>query len=192
MAEAGAKGTRASEMSMRKTSTYGLGLDQMAVLFSLGRADPNPAEQKSGNADMGSFLREQLACVLPNGSIFCDVLVMMIRGMGYDTRRLAGRSFGEVLLSPQSDVQLLQVVKDCSKVMSSALDSKAEATLATTIYYASLANVLVHHDRKITQHSYETLDESFKLLIEKKWMAQGLTELFAQARGICLSRRSEP
>jgi len=163
----------------------------MAVLFSLGREEPNPTQQRSDDPDMRSLLREQLACVLPKGSVFCDVLVMMVGGMGYNTDPLAGRSLGEILLSPPSDIHLLQAVKDCSKAMSSALDSKAEAALATTVYYASLAGALVRHDRKITRHSYETLDESFTLLMEKDWMAPELMELFARAQAICQSRRGE-
>jgi len=164
----------------------------MAALFSLGRAEPNPTEQRSDDADMGAFLHEQLTCVLPKGSVFCDVLVTMMSGMGYDTRPLAGRSLGEVLLSPQSDVHLLVTVKECSKAISSALDSPSEVALATTIYYASLAVALVHHNRKITRHTYDTLDESFSLLIEKDWMTPALTELFARARSVCQSRRGEP
>ena len=164
----------------------------MAVLFSLGRDEPDPTSQRSDDADMGSFLHDQLTCALPKGSVFCDVLLTMMAGMGYDTRPLAGRSLGEVLLSPQSDIHLLQAVKDCSKAMSAALDSRYETALATTIYYASLASALVHHDRKITQHPFETLDESFTLLIEKDWMAPELTELFSRARGICQSQRGEP
>jgi hypothetical protein len=95
------------------------------------------------------------------------------------------------LLSPPPDLPLLQALKDCSKAMSSALDAKSEVALATTIYYASLAAALVHRDRKITQHSYGTLDESFALLIEKDWMAPELIALFSRARSVCQSRRGE-
>jgi hypothetical protein len=63
--------------------------------------------------------------------------------------------------------------------------------VATTIYHAAIARCLIHHDKKITKHSYEKLDESFALLIEKKWMADELAELFSQARRICRSKRSK-
>jgi len=37
----------------------------------------------------------------------------------------------------------------------------------------------------ITKQSYEKLDESFALLIEKDWIAVELVELFSEARRVC-------
>lgn len=175
-----------------ETKNDGLGQDQMKALLSLGGIDPDPTKPKRDPAHMRASLHEQLTCALPQGSVFCEVLVTMMSEVGYDTRALAGQTLGEILFSPQSDIHLLQVVKDCAKVMSSSLDSKVETALATTIYYAALASALVHHDRMMTQHSYETLGESLTLLIEKHWMAPELMTLFAQARSMCQSRRGEP
>jgi len=177
------------EATMRETSTHGLRLDQMAALFSLSRSEPDLAPCKSDPTDMATLLREHLMCPLPKGSVFCEVLITMMSGMGYDTRPLQGRCLGDLLFRRQSDAQLLQAVKDSSKAMSSALDSRSETALATTVYYASLASALANHDRKITQHSYERPDESFTLLMDKEWMASQLKELFARAQAICQKRR---
>jgi hypothetical protein len=77
------------------------------------------------------------------------------------------------------------VIKEASKRLTTTSVSEAELAVVTTIYHAAIASCLVHHAKKITQHSYEKLDESFALLIEKKWMASELVELFSNARGIC-------
>jgi len=45
--------------------------------------------------------------------------------------------------------------------------SRSETALATTVHYISLAGALVHHNRKITPHSHETLDKSFRLLTRR-------------------------
>jgi len=172
---------------MENESIHGLRLDQLADVFSIGVDDPDPV---GGNDEgMAGLLREQLSCVLPRGSLLFDALVMMMGRLGCDVQSLAGRSLLEVLLSPQSDLGLLQAIKDCSKKMSFSLDSKMEAALATTIYYAALASALVHHDRKITQYSYDALDRSFTTFAAKKWIAPELAALFLRAGGICRDKR---
>ncbi len=177
---------------MEKTSTYGLTLDQMKHLFSMGRADPNPGNETGGEQEMASLLREQLTCCLPRGTLFCDVLVMMMEQQGYKIHSLTDRSLADVLLSDKTNIDLLQVIKKCAKTLSTTLDSQVETALATTFYFAALASALVFHDSRITQNSYEKLDESFGMLIEKQWMADELVTLFSQARGICQRRRDTP
>jgi hypothetical protein len=174
---------------MENESTHGLRLDQLAGLFSLGVEDPDPACIEGNDEKMASQLREQLSCVLPRDMLLFDALIMMMGRLGCDVRSLAGRSLREVLLSPQSDLGLLQAVKDCSKKLSFSLDSKTEAALATTIYYAALASALVYHGKKITQYPYETLDQSFLTFAAKKWMAPELAGLFSRARSICQEKR---
>ena len=177
---------------MEKKSTYGLRLDQMAGLFSMGAGEPDPTDEKDENEMMARLLHEQLACALPRRSLLFDALLMMMEQEGYDTQSLAGSSLGEVFLEPTSDVDLLRAIKDCGKRLSRELDSEAETALATTTYFAALASALVYHNRKITQNSYEKLGESFTLLTGKKWMAQELIELFSRARRMCESRRGKP
>ena len=172
---------------MENESIHGLRLDQLADVFSIGVEDPDPA---GGNDErMAGLLRDQLSCVLPKGSLLFDALIMMMGRLGCDVRSLAGRSLLEVLLSPHTDVGLLQAIKDCSKKLSAGLDSKTEAALATTIYYAALASCLVHHSRKITQYSYDALDRSFTTFAAKKWVVPELAALFSRAGGICRDKR---
>jgi hypothetical protein len=175
---------------MKKTSTFGLRLDQMQNLFSLGTSDPDPSDEEGNNEKMAGLLREQLACALPERPLLFDALIMMMEQQGYDTQPLAAKSLSQVFSGPGSDIGLLRAIKECSKTLSCTLDSEVEMALATTVYYAALASALVHHDEKITQNSYEKLDESLALLIGKKWMAEELVALFSQAQRICRNRRS--
>ena len=88
-------------------------------------------------------------------------------------------------------MRMIRAIKDCSKTLSCTLDSRTETALARTVYFAAITSALVHHDTKITQNSYATLAESLAMLIEKRWMAPELVELFSQARHICMSRSNE-
>jgi hypothetical protein len=177
---------------MEKKTTYGLRLDQMASLFSLGVREPDPADEKGDSARMAALLREQLDSALTKRSLLSDALVLMLDQQGHDTHALAARSLGEVLLSPQSDITLLRGIKECSKRLSESLDSPAERALATTLYFAALASALVHYDTKITQITHAKLEESFALLMEKKWMAEELRVLFSRARRLYQAKRSQP
>lgn len=169
---------------MEKKTTYGLRLDQMADLFALGVDDPDVTAGGDDEAALRELLREQLTCTTPKGSLLLDTLVMMIDP-------LHGKTLGEVLLSAESDLDLIHAIKDCSKTLSVTLDSRTETALARTVYFAAIAGALVHHDTKITQNSYETLAESLAMLIEKPWMAPELVELFGQARQICERRAGQ-
>ena len=172
---------------MERRSTYGLRLDQLAGLFSLGV--DCPAEGHEGQQRMAAMLREHLTCALPSGPLLLDALVMMVGRLGYETRALGGKTLVEVLLDPRTDPGLLRAIKECCKRLSSSLESKVESAIATTLYYAAMAGALVYHDKKITQHSYDALDGAFAMLIEKPWMDRELAGLFSSARSICQGKR---
>jgi hypothetical protein len=173
---------------MEMKTTYGLRPDQMAGLFSVGSDDPDPHDREANNERMTHLLQEQLACTLPEGSLFCDALLMMMERLGWDLNSLSGQSLGQLLLSAQSDIELLKTIKDSSKTLLRDLDSHTDTALATVTYYAALASVLVHHDQKISQYSFEKLSESFAQLSEKQWMTEELVALYSKAQRICESR----
>jgi hypothetical protein len=180
----------AGATTMQKRSTYGLRLDQLAGLFSL--AIDSPVEGRDGQQRMAAMLREHLTCTLPAGPLLLDALMMMVARLGYETRSLAGKTLVEVLLEPRTDLGLLRAIKECCKRLSSGLESEAEAAIATTLYYAAGASALVYHDKKITQHSWDALDEAYRLLMEKPWMDRELAELFSRARSFCQGRGGQP
>jgi hypothetical protein len=176
--------------TMQKRSTYGLRLDQLAGLFSLGI--DCPVEGREGQQRMAAMLREHLTCALPAGPLLLDALVMMVGRLGYEARSLGGKTLVELLLDPRTDLGLLRAIKECCKRLSSSLESKAEAAIATTLYYAAMASALVYHDKKITQHSYDALDEACALLMDKPWMDRELAALFCRARGLCQRCGGQP
>jgi hypothetical protein len=177
------------EAQMEGESVYGLRLDQLAAVFSLGVDDPDPAGTGGDDESVGNQLWAQLSCPLPTDSLLFESLIMMMGRLGCDVRSLAGRSRQEVLLCRHTDVGLLQAIKDCSKTLSASLDSKTEATLAVTIYYAALASALAYHGRKISRYSYETLERSFATFAGKRWVCPELADLFLRAGGICRDSR---
>jgi len=95
---------------MEKKTTYGLRLDQMAGLFAMGAGDPDPAAERGDDETLRDLLHEQLTCAEPRGSLLRETLVMMIDRAAGATGVLAGRTLGEALLDPQSDLDLLGAI----------------------------------------------------------------------------------
>jgi hypothetical protein len=178
-------------MDRNKKSTFGLRLDQLADLFAVAAEDQASTEADCAEERLADMLRRQLTEVMPGDSLLFSTASEVSENQQCDLTSLTGRSMLEVLSDPESSVSQLQVVKEASKRLTTTSVSEAERAVATTVYHAAIARCLVHHDKKITQHSYEKLEESFALLIEKKWMARELVELFSQARRICQSKRGK-
>jgi hypothetical protein len=178
-------------VSKKRKSTFGLRLGQLADLFAVAAKDQARTEAGPADERLAQMLRRQLTEVMPGNSLLFPAALEISANQRCDSTALAGRSLLQVLFSPESSVGELQVVKEAGKRLTATSVSEVERAVATTIYHAAIARCLVHHNKKITQHSYNKLDESFALLIEKDWMAHELVELFSHARRICKSRRSE-
>ena len=176
---------------MDTKSTYGLKIEQLATIFSIGLETAIPMDEILDDDATARLLREQLTSTLPKDSFLLDSVLLIMGRLGCDVRSLAGKSLGEVLLDPGSDIGLLQAIKDHSKKLSHSSVCQAEAAVATTIYYAALASSLLYHDRKITQYSREDLDQSFAVLMEKKWMTPELAGLFRRARSSYKDKKGE-
>lgn len=175
-------------MSEKRKSTFGLGLDQLADIFAMATKAQTSTDRKCTEESLVEMLRHQLAEVMPGNSLLFATASKISEYEQRDVISLAERSLQEVLFNPESSVKQLQIIKEAGKLLTTSSDSKGERALATTIYHAAIASCLVHHGEKITQHSYEKLDESFALLIEKTWMTNELIELFSQARRVCQSK----
>lgn len=179
------------EMSRKRKSTFGLRLDQLADLFAVAAEDRVPTEADHADERLARMLRRQLTLVLPKNVLLFPGSSKVSDNQQCDLTSLAGRSLLQVLLNPEASLNQLQLVKEAAKRLTTTSVSEEERAIATTIYHAAIASCQVHYAKKITQHSYEKLVESFTLLMEKKWMAFELVELFSRARRICKSRRTK-
>ena len=178
-------------MSKKRRSTFGLQLGQLADLFAIavkGRASTgvDHAEER-----LAEKLRNQLMEVITKNSLLLPAASDIPENKRCDVASLTGQSLQDVLLNPKVGIEQLRVVKEAGKRLTATSTSETERAVATTIYHAAIACCLVYHDKKISQHSYDKLDESFILLMEKKWMVDELVGLFSQARCICQSNRSK-
>ena len=176
-------------MSSNRKTTFGLQLGQLADLFAVAAKDQASPEAECAEENLAEMLRGELAEVLPGSSLLFPAVSEISASRQSDVALLVGQSLLQLFFSPESTIGQLQLIKEAGKRLTITSVSEAQRAVATTIYHAAIARCLILHNKKITKHSYEKLDESFALLIEKGWMASELVELFADARRICQSKR---
>jgi len=170
---------------MGKKSTFGLKVEQLADLLSIGIEEADFLDKISGDGATEELMQAWLITPLPKEASLIDALLVIMGQMGYGIESLTGKSLSQVILDPKTDIGILKAIKTYSKKLCATVESEAEKAIAVTIYYAVLASSLVHHNQTISQSSYESIEKSLSMLIAKKWLTPELKELFSLARCIC-------
>ncbi|MBN2594084.1 MAG: hypothetical protein JXA81_11295 [Sedimentisphaerales bacterium] len=171
-------------MSSKKT-TFGLRLGQLADLFAMAVKNQELPEAECTEENLPQMLRDELAEVMPGSSLLFPTVSEISTSRQSDVALLVGQSLQQLFFGPEATIGQLQLIKEASKRLTGTLASGAQRAVANTLYHATIARCLTLYNKKITKHSYEKLDESFTLLMEKDWMAAELVELFSNARRIC-------
>ena len=172
-------------MSSNKKTTFGLRLGQLADLFAVAVKNEESSEAECAEENLAQILCDELADVMPGSSLLFPAVSEISTSRQSDVALLVGQSLRQLFFGPDATIGQLQLIKEASKHLTVTLPSSAQRAVANTIYHAAIARCLILYNKKITKHSYEKLDESFALLMEKDWMAAELVELFSDARRIC-------
>ena len=172
-------------MSSNKKTTFGLRLGQLADLFAVAVNNHESPETECPKDNLPQMLRDELAEIMPGSSLLFPTVSEISTSRQSDLALLVGQSLQQLFFGTGATIGQLQLVKEASKCLTRTLPSGAQRAIANTIYHAAIARCLTLYNRKITKHSYEKLDESFALLIEKDWLAAELVELFSDARRFC-------
>lgn len=154
--------------SKQKTQLLSLGLDG-----SLSEQEPD--EQR---ADM---LYDILKRPLPPDTSAYKSLPIPLKTVSLQMRSVAGKPLKELLLDPKTEIRTLERIKEYAKQSGKSAKSESETDVFLAVYYASIANGLVFHDTKISEHSDNHLRQAFELLTQKRWLPEQLTELLKRA-----------
>jgi len=169
----------------QETSTYGLRPEDLARLLETGLSDghlPPAQRQIHGKAQL---LEAMLTGTLPFDTATADALPAIVGRLCKDLLPLEGKSVGEALLDPGSKVEVLKRIKEYGKRIGQRERTEAEHAAGTAVYYGAIASALVHHDERITSHSYEYLRDAFRNLSGQPWVPGPLSRLLADARKAC-------
>lgn len=175
---------------MANTSTLGFSPERLARLLGI-TFDLAGGEARKNEADtIAQLLEMRLSGSLPLDTRVIDELPVIIGKLRDSLLPHGGKSLGDVLNDPESDLDMIKKVRRYAKKMASQKKTDVEHAVDVAVYFAAIANALVFHDVKITTHSYQSLETSLEKLIDKPWMSSDLTRLFAKARKVCKDRRS--
>lgn len=155
---------------------------KLAVSSQVSEVKNDPAEAKA------DALFDILDSPLPVDKLILDSLPVIVRTLCRKLRSVAGQGIGDLLQDPQTDVAAIRGIKEYTKQSGTCSHSEVEGDAFLAIYYASLASALVFHDDKITQHSYQDLEQFFRTFAKKTWIPDELTSLFEKAVQYCCSK----
>ncbi len=170
-----------------ESSTFGLKREKLAKLWALGEdaSGRPPAAERVSKAEL---LRHQLAESLPLEIGMAHMLPGILSVVCEKLRPFAGCSFGALLTDPQTDLAIVEAIKELHKQQAEAMPPGPGQDVATIIYYAAIASALVHHNARITKLSQESLTRSFDELAGSNWLPADIRKLFDAAHTHCVAR----
>jgi hypothetical protein len=170
---------------MRKDSTLGLSPAKLARLLGITLDSGTGKGRRNSIQTTSELIRAHLAGTLPFDTTVIEELPAIIGRLRHDLIAQGGKTLGEVLADPQSDLDAIKKIRQHAKRMASRRNSEAKHAVAIAIYFAAIANALIFHKTKITTHSYGSLGASFGNLAKKPWMPTELVSLFTKACRQC-------
>jgi len=159
--------------------------DQLDRLLSIGTGTEAGTPGVCEDRTMAGLADKWLVSSLRENASLRDPLLQKLSRLGRDAESFANKSLFELLLDSKTDIAKLEAISCYAKELSLSVQTESESIIAITIYYAAAAQLLLSHDKKTGEYSYESLMESFSDLIERKWIARELKELFCEAQKTC-------
>jgi len=172
-----------------ESMSAGLTSDQLARLWSIG--SDCGRESPAGDADQKrrDVLLDHLASSLPPDPALIEVLPKILGHLCQQLRPFSGESLQTLLRDPQTDAAVLERIKNRAKELGDAATDTVEREAALALYFAAIANALLHHGTKISQHSWAHLEQSFRTLSQQAWIPSDLADLFTRAVSCCRKKR---
>jgi hypothetical protein len=173
----------------KEETTYGLSPKHLARLLAIG-LEKNDGENKLGDTrtpaeELDEILSRKLS---PDPATPDSIPAILNRPCG-ELLPAAGRSIGNVLFDPATDLAIIRTLKDYGKQLVRRSDTKSRQAAATVIYYAAIASALVFHQQKITKHRLDRLHEAYTALAGKPWIPSDLKDLFKKAEDACREKK---
>ena len=176
---------------MDTDTTYGLKADQLINLLSMG-ADKELFcnETMHSDEEIKAFFKSLYYRKIPKESSIVDSILIYLRESKSFGKLIINYSLGDILTNPETTIDLLRAIKDYSKKIYQSTISEGENSIAVAIYYSAIASGLVCHGMKISEHTYNSLKDAFKNLMDQPWVFPEIRKLFSDAHEICLNQIS--
>lgn len=165
--------------------------EQKTRLLSLS-LEPEPNEDNTDiDEKKADLLYEILSHPMPVDTSVANSLPTALRGLCKRLRAVAGEPLGDLLQNPERGISVIKEIKEYAKQSGTSAKSEIESDIFLVIYYGTIANALLFHNQKISQHSYKDLEQFFYSFTKKDWVLDELTELFKKAQEYCQKKLGE-
>ena len=165
--------------------------EQKTRLLSLGlESEPNE-DGTDIDEKKADLLYDVLSHPMPVDTSVVNSLPTALRGLCKRLSSVAGEHLGDLLQNPERGISVIKEIKEYAKQSGTSAKSEIESDIFLVIYYGTIANALLFHNQKITQHSYNDLEQFFCSFAKKDWILDELTELFKKAQEYCQEKSEE-
>jgi len=169
---------------MPTRSTLGLCPERLAKLLDVGSIDVDDGGRSSPSKAAADLMRRRFGDPLHIEGR-AESVTAVLGGPCGEMAPGEGRPLGDVLLDPDTPLEILETIKQYGKALASRWDEGPEHVVAVTIYYAAIAAALSFHRRKITSRSRRELSDSLRVLMNDQWIIPGLARLFDTVHTLC-------
>ncbi len=142
---------------------------------SSGDYDVEPYERRTDT------LYQILTSTLPLTQDIKASLPDLITGQGQDLISISGKTMGELIQDPNTDLITLRKTKEHCKQSGTDAGSKETQDAFMAVYFAAIASALVFHDTKISHHKDKDLPGFFDSFVKMPWVLEELRTLFRRA-----------
>ena len=175
---------------MKRDTLYGLSPEKLSRFLAIGLEDSDGQDGSPPEGTSGEALQNMLNTKLSEVSSIRDFLTAILNQLPNKVFPAAEGTMAETLVAPGAPLALIETLKDYSKSLVRHAPREDQKVAARAVYYAAIANALVFHKHKITQHSYEKLQKAFAVLEQKTWIPSDLKDLFKKAKEACQAKKS--
>ena len=165
----------------KESTTFGLSSKKLVNLLKIAEETGQPQEKVDQQRKKTELLHDYLAQTLAVYKYAGKELPTKQSQLRNTINVLSEEPISKLLQDPESEIDLIRMIKDYSSTLSKRAKSKTEHQVANTIYYAAIASALLFHGRRITRYKYENLGKSFSKLAGEKWITKNLADLFVKA-----------
>ena len=159
--------------------------EQKTRLLSLGLDSEPPEDDTDMEEKKADLLYEVLSHPMPVNTSVANSLPTALRGLCKRLHSIAGEPLGGLLQNPERGISIIKEVKEYAKQSGTSAKSEIESDIFLVIYYGTIANALLFHNQKITQHSYKDLEQFFCSFTQKGWVLEEIKDLFGRAQTHC-------
>ncbi|MBL7187679.1 MAG: hypothetical protein ISS70_15260 [Phycisphaerae bacterium] len=170
---------------MKKNSTaFNLDKKKLRRLLKIGLKSPG-AQPRVPDQKKAQLWRDTLSKHPPMDESQIEKLPEILADFCQTLGLLTGDKLEEWLRNQETDLSVIENIKQYAKTLSRKSRTDEEHVIANTLYYTAIAHALLYHKTKITEYSYAELTKAFDKLRKVVWIEDRYILLFTQAWEHC-------